>query len=144
MKEILKRIFKTLGYQIKKYQDEDMPRLKIIKELGINKLLDVGANAGQYSLKMRKLGFKKKIISFEPLKSAFEKLQKAASKDKNWIVNNYALGNEDAENTINVSRNSYSSSILNMLPEHMDRAPESTYVAKESIRIKKLDSIFLK
>ena len=142
MKVLIKKVLKSIGYQIKKYQDEDIPRLKIITHFDINKLLDVGANVGQYSLNMRRIGYNKKIISFEPLKSAYEKLKEVASKDKNWVVNNYALGNENIKSTLNVSANSYSSSILNMSPEHIKRAPASKYIAKEIIEIKKLDSIF--
>ena len=142
MKVLIKKALKSIGYQLKKYQEEDIPKLKIITHFEINKLLDVGANVGQYSLEMRRIGFNKKIISFEPLKNAYEKLKEAASKDKNWVVNNYALGNENVESLINVSGNSASSSILNMLPEHIKRAPESKYIAKENIVIKKLDSIF--
>lgn len=142
MKLLINRALKNIGYQIKKYNNEDSPRLKIVKNLSINKLLDIGANIGQYSLDMRKRGFKKKIISFEPLKNAFEQLKKVAANDKNWVVNNYALGNESTQSAINVSRNSMSSSILNMLPEHIKSAPESIYISKQNIEIKKLDSVF--
>ena len=83
-----------------------------------------------------------RIISFEPLSAAYSELEKAASKDNNWVINHFALGSENAESMINVAGNSYSSSILNMLPEHESRAPESKYVAKEKIEIKTLDSIF--
>lgn len=142
MKKLIKKAFKVIGLQIKKYQDEDIPRLIIITHFDINKLLDVGANVGQYSLNMRKIGYNKKIISFEPLKKAYEKLKEVSAKDKNWVVNNYALGNENMESTINVSGSSPSSSILNMLPQHIKIAPESKYIAKENIVIKKLDTIF--
>ncbi len=140
MKNILKKILKYFGYQINKFQEED--KLKMINQFSINKLFDVGANIGQYSLNMRKIGFNKKIISFEPLKTAFSTLEEVSAKDNNWIVNNYALGNENVESMINVSGNSFSSSILNMLPEHINRAPDSKYIAKEKIEIKKLDSVF--
>jgi FkbM family methyltransferase len=140
MKKLIKKVLKSIGYQIKQY--EDFPGLKIITHFDINKLLDVGANVGQYSLNMRRIGFNKKIISFEPLKIAYERLKEVASNDKNWVVNNYALGNENVKSMINVSGNSVSSSILNMLPEHIKRAPDSKYVDKENIEIKKLDSIF--
>jgi FkbM family methyltransferase len=140
MKKILKKILKSLGYQINKYQEEN--RLKIIGQFNINKLFDVGANVGQYSLNMREMGFNSKIISFEPLKTAYDTLKEVASKDSNWIVNNYALGSENGESEINVSENLVSSSILNMLPEHIKRAPESIYVSKQKIEIKRLDEVF--
>jgi FkbM family methyltransferase len=69
-------------------------------------------------------------------------LKKASLKDNNWLVNNYALGNEDIKSMINVAGNSFSSSILNMLPTHLKSEPESIYIAQEEIEIKKIDSIF--
>jgi hypothetical protein len=78
-------------------------RLKIIKHFKIDVLFDVGANVGQYAQKTRNLGYNKKIISFEPLKADFEILKRTATKDKHWIVNNYALGHEDTVGFINIS-----------------------------------------
>lgn len=140
MKKVLKGILKSLGYQVNKYHEED--KMKMLRQFGINKLFDVGANIGQYGLEVRRIGYDKKIISFEPMKAAYNVLEQASAKDNSWVINNYALGNENMESEINVAGNSYSSSILNMLPEHETRAPESKYVAKEKIGIKTLDSIF--
>lgn len=117
-------------------------RLKIINNCNINLLLDIGANAGQYSKKMRNFGYTKKIISFEPLKDVFEILKKNALHDKNWIVNNYALGNEDSVGIINVSKKSDCSSIFNMLPEHKESASGLEYIAQQEIEVKKLDTVF--
>ena len=143
MKKILKKLLREVGIQIKKYPDPDHERrMKIINSLGINVLFDIGANTGQYALKMRELGYKNKIISFEPLSQAFKDLRKNSLRDNNWIVNNYALGNENIINFINVARNSYSSSILNMLPKHIESAPNSKFIDREQIEIKKLDSVF--
>jgi len=143
MKKLIQKMLKWNGYQLKTYPDNDLARrMKIIKYYNIDTIFDIGANTGQYAFQMRELGYKKRIISFEPLKSAFEVLRKNSRKDINWIVNNYALGNEDTNGVINVAYNSVSSSILNMLPIHLNRAPHSKYISKEEIKIKKLDSIF--
>ena len=117
-------------------------RLKIINNNNINLLFDIGANTGQYARKMRNLGFKGKIISFEPLNDVFAILKQAAAHDRNWIVNNYALGNEDSTGVINVSQKSDCSSILNMMPEHKESASGLEYVAQQEIEIKKLDTVF--
>ena len=143
MKKLVKKILKNRGYQLKRYPDfELLKRMKIIESNNINTIFDVGANIGQYARKLRELGYKKEIISFEPLKDAFEELKMASINDNNWIVNNYALGNEDAVCMINIAGNSFSSSILNMLPTHLKSAPESKYIRKEKIEVKKIDSIF--
>lgn len=132
-----------MGMQINRYPNGDIKRrLQLMSEYAINKILDVGANEGQYAQKIRKLGFRGKIISFEPLSTAFIKLSENARKDKNWSVNNYALGNEDNTGVINVAGNSYSSSLLEMLETHKTAAPESKYIGREGIIIKKPDSIF--
>lgn len=143
MKKLIQKILKKNGVQIKKYPDPDFKRrLKIMNYCNIDTLFDIGANIGQYAKNMRELGYSKRIISFEPLKGVFEDLKKVALKDNNWIVNNYALGNEDGKSVINIAGNSYSSSILNMLPMHLESAPASKYIAQQEIEIKKLDSIF--
>ena len=127
----------------KLYLKSDLKRrIKIINHCNIDTLFDIGANTGDYSKKMRELGYRKRIISFEPLNDAFETLEKHALKDSNWSVNNYALGDEDAKSIINVAGNSCSSSILNMLPKHIESDPDSKYVARQEIEVKKLDTVF--
>lgn len=147
MKKMLHYSFNKMGVELRRYPDENSDlsrRLKIINSYNINLLLDVGANAGQYAHQMRSNGFDKKIISFEPLKSVFKDLELNSSKDPHWQVENYAIGNEDVTSYINVAGNTYSSSLLNMLPSHLESAPDSGFVAKEEIEVKKLDSIFHK
>ena len=57
-------------------------------------------------------------------------------------MHNFALGNENSQATINVANNSSSSSILDMLPKHLENAPHSKYVSQEKIEVKTLDSQF--
>lgn len=116
-------------------------RMKIINYYNIDTLIDIGANIGQYALDMRAIGYNKRIISFEPLKSAFKELEKISSSDDKWLVQNYALGDQDVQSVINVSDNSVSSSILNILPTHLNVEPKSKYISKEKIEIRKIDSI---
>ena len=139
----IQNILQKLNFQLKRYPDSDIRRrLKIIQSQEINCIFDIGANTGQYGVYMRKYGYKHKIISFEPLQKAFNQLQINASKDSQWETYNYALGDENAKATINVANNSSSSSILDMLPKHLENAPHSKYVSQEEIEIKTLDSQF--
>ena len=134
-------LFKKIKYQI--YLKRDLKRrLKIIDHCKIDVILEVGANVGQYARKMRNMGYNKQIVSFEPVNTDFEILKQAASRDKNWTVNNFALGNEDTTGYINISGKSDNSSILNMLPLHSQSNANLGYVGKQEIQIKKLDSIF--
>jgi len=117
-------------------------RIKTLNAFGINTLFDIGANSGQYAKEMRKLGYAGKIISFEPLETAYAALAQSASEDENWDAKNFALGHEDTKSVINIAGNSWSSSILTMLPKHEENAPESKYVGQQEIEVKTLDSIY--
>lgn len=140
---LVNKLLKKVNLEIKTYPDFDSKRrMQIINNYKIDTLFDIGANCGQYSKNLREMGYNGKIISFEPLKSAFEKLEQVSSGDKKWIVNNYAMGDKNIKSVINVAGNSYSSSILDMLPNHLNSAPESRYINKQEIVIKKLDSIY--
>ncbi len=140
----LKRLFNSIfGIEVIKYPTSELDRrIKLINNYNIDIILDIGANIGQYGGEIRNLGFNGEIISFEPMKKAFEKLKKNALKDKNWKVYNYSIGDKDGQTTMNVSKNSVSSSLLENLPQLIDSAPEAAFVKKETIEIRKLDSIF--
>lgn len=117
-------------------------RLRIIKNLNIGTLFDIGANTGQYAQLMRKLGYTNEIISFEPLSNEFQALLAACAEDINWHAYNYALGRDNTTSVINIAGNSYSSSILEMLASHSQSAPKSAYVGTEEIVVKSLDTVF--
>jgi len=139
----IKRIINPLNIDIVRYPNVDLRRRrKLFRHYGINKVLDVGANTGQYAQLIRKLGFNGKIISFEPLKSSFNELEKKASKDNNWTALNYGLGSKEEERILNISKNSYSSSILEITSKHVENAPLSSYFKKEIIKISTIDNLY--
>jgi FkbM family methyltransferase len=117
-------------------------RKQLLSKYKINTVFDVGANIGQYAEQLRNIGYRGKIISFEPLNSAYSELVKRAQSDLEWETWNIALGSEDGISQINVAGNSQSSSILDMLPSHLQSAPNSKYIETQEIKIKKLDSVF--
>ena len=73
---------------------------------------------------------------------AFEKLSTAAGRDDNWEVMNFALGAEKTKQFINISANSHSSSILDILETHTSAEASASYIGRQEIDIKTLDSIF--
>ncbi len=116
--------------------------LNHLKMNNIETVLDIGANAGQYSRELRKAGYKGRIISFEPASQAYHDLKMRAMSDKNWEAFNFALGESDGFASIHISRHSPSSSILPMTHLHNDASPDSEYLNDEEIEIKTLDSIY--
>jgi FkbM family methyltransferase len=144
IKHEFRKILWKMGYDISRLGPASSPlvrRRKLLESYAINVVLDVGANAGQFAMQMRNLGFSGKIVSFEPLGSAFELLRQNADKDPKSEVINCALGEINASKEINISANSCSSSLLDMLPAHTKVAPEKSYVAREVIEVRTLDSM---
>jgi FkbM family methyltransferase len=118
-------------------------RKHLLESYKIDTVLDIGANAGQYALELRRdIRFTHRILSFEPLSTAFQLLRAQAEHDPAWEVFNYALGATEEKREIHVAANSFSSSLLHMLPAHMKSAPRSKYIGKEVIEVKTLDSLF--
>ena len=141
----MKRILRRAGVLVSRYdpiRDPEMVRMRFFQTLEINVVFDVGANTGQFASALRADGYRGRIISFEPLSSAFRALQARSSDDPNWLVEQCALGESHGTAEINISGNSYSSSLLPMLPRLREAAPESAYVATEQIRITPLDTLF--
>jgi FkbM family methyltransferase len=138
-------IRRSTGYDISKFMLENSladRKRKLLQHYAIDRVLDVGANIGQYALELRTdLAYEGPIVSFEPMRSAFEALQMAARSDRKWDVRNYGIGAHDQVMTLNVAGNSASSSILPMLAKHADAAPQSKYIGTEDVTVRRLDSV---
>ncbi|WP_169921742.1 FkbM family methyltransferase [Spirosoma rigui] len=143
MKGFLKRIARRFGYDILHLPTDPITRqwLDLMHDNQIDLVFDVGANVGQYGGRIRSLGYRGDIVSFEPMAEAYQQLHQQAVADPHWQTVHTGMGDYDGNAVINVSTNSYSSSILEMLPLHLDSAPEAAHVRKESIRIQRLDSL---
>ncbi|MHB8688602.1 MAG: FkbM family methyltransferase [Candidatus Dormibacteraceae bacterium] len=96
----------------------DVARLReCLKEFRINCVLDVGANEGQFASRLRRLGFRGWIISFEPNPTAFAKLQRSRSKDARWRGYQYALGSDHETRPFYLHADSSFSSFLRPLEQ---------------------------
>ncbi|MFN2222506.1 MAG: FkbM family methyltransferase, partial [Candidatus Promineifilaceae bacterium] len=78
----------------------------------INCVLDVGANQGQYGRFLRQLGYRGKIISFEPAADDYAILKQAADRDPLWSAHEFALGDEEGVLSMNVTSDSLFNSFL--------------------------------
>jgi FkbM family methyltransferase len=116
-------------------------RQAMMRHNQIDVVLDVGANTGQYATRLRAGGYEGRIVSFEPLSSAFAVLSRHVAKDAAWSAHNVALGADSSESVIHVSQDSISSSILPMVEWHSSSAPDSAYVGQERVKVATLDEI---
>jgi FkbM family methyltransferase len=104
-------------------------------------VVDVGANVGQYGTLLRGAGFSGRIVSFEPLPSAFEHLRARAAADGRWTCFPIALGDHSAAAVLNVSGNRVSSSMLRVRHKESTDAPETAVVDRVEVQVGTLDSL---
>lgn len=145
-KSLLRYIIRRLGIEVKKYNihtSEEARMKRLLAYHSIDLVLDVGANVGQYANFLRQLGYRGRIVSFEPVISNHEKLLCESRNDPLWKISPLlAIGDVDSHVLINVAGNSESSSVLDMLDQHVISAPGSRYVSHQKVNMRKLDSIF--
>lgn len=144
--DTVRRWLWPLGYDVAPFNAGEHPvarRRRLLEVYGIDLVLDVGANSGQFGMHLRRdLGYRGEIVSFEPLSAAFVQLQAAAARDGRWRTRQLALGEAAGRQEIHIAGNSESSSLLAMLPLHEQAAPYSAYTGAESVQVETLDALF--
>lgn len=145
LKTAIRKTLHNFGLDIQRYTPESSPFAQLLKGLehfGIDMVLDVGANTGQFASELRLSGFHGDIISFEPLSTAHKVLLKTSDGDSRWKVHERsAIGDFDGDIEIYLAGNSVSSSVLPMLDLHASAAVGSAYISSEKVAINKLDTI---
>lgn len=140
LKRPIRRMTRWMGYElVPRTRDESAILTAKMASLGIDLLLDVGANQGQYAERMRAAGYGSEIISFEPGSDAFRYLQRAARADDRWHTHRIAVGSAEGEVLLHVSGNSVSSSLLPIGRRHLDADTRSQTVGSERVRMVRLD-----
>lgn len=76
---------------------------RFITHFGVDCVVDVGANAGQYATMLRSyVGFRGMILSFEPNPTVFAALDKRSASDPRWHCHNIALSDRDGTAQFNI------------------------------------------
>lgn len=138
IKKALIRVVNLLGFQI--YKSDLVLAGSWLQKLNINSVIDVGANKGQFMLKINSLLPNASIYSFEPLPSIFKILEEKSIKGKSTVFN-MALGNSTGQVEMNLSGIDESSSLLDMEDVHKEAYQGSEYVSKVQVQLEKLDTV---
>jgi len=136
-------VTRSCGVDIIRFQPLDTTLLgqrnQLLRTAGINLVFDVGANIGQFGCELRQYGYQGEILSFEPQKEAYQRLSATAAPDPHWQAHHYAFGEVPGRTSMNLSQNSHSSSLLQMMNSHLESAPESAYIGQEEIEVRTLN-----
>jgi FkbM family methyltransferase len=139
MRKQLRRLIRRTGYDVHRCR----PNLgQFLNSRDIDLFLDVGANIGQTGLQLREMGYRGRIVSFEPVRGAFDQLMRVAERDGNWAAYNFALGAQQMHRSINVSENTVFSSILHQTGEACRFDPSARVRCAEVIDVRRLDDIY--
>ena len=138
-------------YWIRRFANKIRPRPKekpeklgaVIKDHRIDLVLDVGANVGQTGALLRDIGYRGRIVSFEPLPSAHAALSERAASDANWTVApRTAVGDAPGTATIHESEASDVSSLMDANAD-MYKAFRKTNVVKDvETPVTTLDTVY--
>ena len=145
IKHFIRQSLWRVGLDVTRYNPVSSEASQLAKQLSaqqVDVVFDVGANTGQFAAMLRAAEFRGRIVSFEPSTSAHSILLQQVRSNDNWkVAPRMALGDRDGTTTLNLAANSFSSSVLTMLPSHVSAAPESRYIGTETADLRKLDSI---
>lgn len=139
MKPLIKSVLHTFGLNIRRY-DPTHDLSELLRLYRVETVFDIGANAGVSGRYFRNLGFKGKIVSFEPVGQYYRLLVQEADGDPLWICENAALSDAENEQEINVSGGSGgASSFLKKKGTAWKSAPELEYIGRERVRVTTVD-----
>jgi FkbM family methyltransferase len=134
-----KKVFRACGLDVRKVSKFET--YSSLQNFNIRTILDVGANAGQFAMRIHKLLPAANIYSFEPLADCYAVLRKNMSGVANFKSFNVALGNENGKRSIYHNEFSLSSSLLPMQDLHRQAFPQTVNAKLEDIDICRLDDL---
>jgi len=141
-RQLAGRLLRRFDLKLVQYSETYVARRDLLlRTSGVDAVLDIGANVGQYGQLLRHYGYAGRILSIEPLPGPFERLAARAAGDPRWDVERRAVGAEPGRLDIHVSDDSVYSSALPLAAAANDWNPRSRYVATESVQVEPVDVI---
>jgi len=116
----------------------------VLRRLDVNVVLDVGANRGQFGRSLRELGYRGRIVSYEPVSVNLAALREAADGDPEWLVEPVALGDVDSTTDIHVAAGAGKLSSLldsNEFGRKRFTNMRDEVATRETIQIRRLDTV---
>ncbi len=111
------------------------------RHLGIQTVIDVGANTGQFAKLCRFIMPNARIVAFEPLPDCFHQLTTVFAHDDKFEAHNMALGSATGNAQFNQNAFSPASSMLEMATPHKTAFPFTATTSAIEVRVLRLDDI---
>jgi len=120
----------------------DWALVEVIRTRGINCVIDVGGNRGQFAQRLRTLGYKGRIVSFEPSPSVLPVISAAAARDPEWIVRPVGLSSKAGQAELRMHEESQLNSLLDELPGVTEQIPKMERTGTASVTLSTLAAEF--
>ncbi len=140
LSDFVKRAVRWAGFDVSRHRPSFVD---LMRHHGIQVVLDVGANEGQFALELRSDGFRGQIISFEPIAAVHERLAARAARDPKWTTHHLALGATDGSLDIAVSHKTVFSSFKGLSEYSRENFPGARASAMETVEVRRLDEFLL-
>lgn len=138
----LQAVLHRRGLHLTRYQSTiHGRRAKLLRHAGVDVLLDVGANRGQYAAERRRHGYRGRLVSFEPLAAPFAELERLAQADPTWVAHRVAVGDRDGTVDIRVSQDDIYSSVLPVTSAAVAADARSATASVETVPMRTLDGL---
>jgi FkbM family methyltransferase len=135
------RIGESMGFHLPGSLDQYLRRL--LQRANIGTVFDVGANRGDYGAHLRRLGYRGRIISFEPVSSTYAELTHRARHDPLWTTHQYALGKSEEVREIHIPPLDNLASLLKPSTFSLAQFGTAAQVARtERVTVRRLDAVF--
>jgi FkbM family methyltransferase len=95
----------------------------VLRSREINCVIDVGGNRGHFGERLRALGYRGRIVSFEPSPSTLPVITAAAAKDARWEVRPLGLSAASGTAELRLHEGPELDSLLTSLPGVVDQIP---------------------
>jgi FkbM family methyltransferase len=148
----MKRLLTSLGYRavaaglripdiaVARAFHQQARTMQLIRKLGINLVLDVGANRGFWSQHLRMSGYRGQIVSFEPISANAGAIEAKRKGDPSWLAMRCALGSEDGAADFNVVLSG--SADETVLSSFLPIRNRNARTAIEQVEVKRLESLW--
>jgi FkbM family methyltransferase len=142
-----RRALQRVGISVTRFPPTDShlfhDRLRyLLDRMRINCVLDVGASQGEYGLRLRDLGYRGHIVSFEPVAENAAVLREHCARDGKWHAHHLALGESNRTTSINIVGHSTGHSLLPLTEYAADQfGSYSTIQRTEEVRMVRLDDV---
>lgn len=136
IKKAAKHLLHSAGLDIKRFRPG---REEFLASRRIDTILDAGANIGQFGREVRNADFRGRIISFEPVRSAYRRLVETTRDDPLWTAHHLALSNRHGPASIHLFRDSTFSSLHSMTEAGASFGEDANPVGREEIALCRLE-----